>query len=64
MDFNSDLSRIFCKVCKDKQATNVFARVGSINIKVSAFQDHNKCVEHKKLEWAANQGEKVIKKNC
>jgi hypothetical protein len=50
MDFNSDLSRNFCKVCKDKQATNVFARVGSINNKVSAFQDHNMFVDYKKLE--------------
>ena len=40
----------------------MFARAGSINIKVSAFQDHNMSIEHKKLEWAANQGEKVMKK--
>ena len=62
IEFNSDLGRVYCKVCRDKQARNVFARAGSINIKVSAFQDHNMSVEHKKLEWAANQGEKAMRK--
>ena len=62
IEFNSDLGRVFCKVCRDKQARNVFARAGSVNIKVSAFQDHNMSIEHKKLEWAANQGEKAMKK--
>ena len=40
----------------------MFARAGSVNIKVSAFQDHNMSIENKKLEWDANQGEKVMKK--
>ena len=62
IEFNSDLGRVYCKVCRDKQARNVFARAGSINIKVSAFQDHNMSVEHKKLEWTANQGEKAMRK--
>ena len=62
IEFNSDLGKVYCKVCRDKQASNVFARAGSINIKVLSFQDHNMSVEHKKLEWAANQCEKTMRK--
>ena len=62
IEIDSDLGRVFCKVCRDKQTKNVFARVGSLNIKVSTFQDHNMFVDNKKLERAANQGKKAMKK--
>ena len=50
IEFISDLGRIFCKVCREKQAINVFVKIGSVNIKISTFWDHNMFVEHKKLK--------------
>jgi hypothetical protein len=40
----------------------VFARADSVNIKVSAFQNHKLFIEYKKFEWTTNQSEKVMKK--
>ena len=56
IEFNSDEARVFCKLCKDKQAKNVFANAGSVNIKVYAFVEHQISKEHKKLIWAAQEG--------
>ena len=40
IEFNSNEGRLFCKLCRDKQAKNVFANAGSVNIKVYAFVEH------------------------
>ena len=53
---------MFCKLCRDKQAKNIFANVGSANIKVSSFVEHQISKEHKKLAWAAQEGQKVMEK--
>ena len=48
---------------KEKGAKNVYGNVGSVNIKVSAFQDHKNSKEHKRLSWAIQQGEKFMEKH-
>ena len=53
---------MFCKLCRDKQAKNVFANVGLVNIKVSAFVKHQISKKHKKLAWATQEGRKVMEK--
>ena len=40
IEFNLDDGRVFCKLCRENQAKNVFAHAGSVNIKVSAFVEH------------------------
>ena len=60
IEFNSNEGRVFYKLCRDKQAKNVFANVGLINVKVSTFVEHQMSKEHKKLAWAAQEGQKVM----
>ena len=66
IEFNSNSGRVFCKVCRDKGGRGVFAKAGSVNVKISAFQDHARSEEHKRLSWAFHNGCKkmaeVIKK--
>ena len=40
IEFNSNDGRVFCKLCRENQAKNIFANVGSVNIKVSTFVEH------------------------
>ena len=63
IEYNSELGKVFCKLCKEKGAKNVYGNVGSVNIKVSAFQDHQNSKEHKRLSWATQQGEKIMEKH-
>jgi hypothetical protein len=66
IEFYVDLERIFCKTCHNNGWRYVYIKAGSINIKVSAFQDYMKSEEHKKLRWAKLNGtrrmEQQIKK--
>ena len=62
IEFNSDDGKVFCKLCRENQAKNIFVHVGSINIKVSAFVEHQISKEHKKLAWIAQEGLKVMEK--
>ena len=66
IEFNSNIGRVFCKVYRDKGGKGVFAKVGLVNVKISAFQDHARSEEHKRLSWAFHNGSKkmaeVIKK--
>jgi hypothetical protein len=62
IEFDSITGRAFCKVCKTKGARSVFANQGFINIKVSAFHDHEQSKEHKRLAWAKQKGKKVMEK--
>ena len=62
IEFNSNEGRVFCKLCRDNQAKNVFANAGSVNNKVSAFVKHQISKEYKKLAWVAQKGQKVIEK--
>jgi hypothetical protein len=56
IEFNSDNGRVFCKTCRSKDGRSVYAKAGSINIKVSAFQDHIRSEEHKRLRWVELNG--------
>ena len=56
IEFNSNDGRVFCKLCRENQAKNIFVHSGSVNIKVSAFVEHQIFKEHKKLAWAAQKG--------
>jgi hypothetical protein len=49
LDFSFDLGRMFCKVCKERGGRSVYAKEGSKNLKISAFDDHGCFNEHKKL---------------
>jgi hypothetical protein len=62
VEFNSELGRIFCKVCKDGGGKYAYANEGSSNIKISALQDHAKTIEHRKLAWAKCEGKKSLQK--
>ena len=62
IDFNYEEGRVFCKVCKKHGGRNVFAKAGSINVKVSAFQDHGKSEEHKNYVWVDQKGKKTMEK--
>lgn len=37
IEFNANLRRIFCKTCRSNHGRLVYAKAGSLNIKVSAF---------------------------
>ncbi len=63
LEFNSELGRTFCTVCRAGGGRGVFATDGSINIKYSAFHDHSQSVEHRKLAWAAQSGSKRMEKH-
>ena len=56
------LTTIFCKICKEGGGKYVYANEGSINIKISALQDHAKTNEHRKLSWANHGGQKSLQK--
>ena len=62
IDFNYDEERIFCKICKQHGGRNVFANAGSINVKISAFQDHSKSEEHKHYVWVDQKGKRTMEK--
>ena len=52
----------FVKFCKEGSGKYVYANEGSINIKISALQDHAKSNEHRKLSWAKHGGQKSLQK--
>ena len=60
--FNYDEGRVFCKICKEHGGKNVFANAGSVNVKVSAFQDHRKSEEHKHYVWVDQKGKMTMEK--
>lgn len=62
LEFNATIGRVFCKICREKGGRSVFAKTGSVNIKVSAFKDHGRSDEHKSFVWAMQSGEKVMVK--
>jgi kynureninase len=62
VEFNSELGRILCKICKAGGDKYVYANEGSSNIKISALQDHAKTNEHRKLAWAKHEGKKSLQK--
>jgi hypothetical protein len=62
VEFNCELGRIFCKICKEGGGKYAYANEGSSNIKISALQDHAKTNEHRKLAWAKHQGKKSLQK--
>jgi Domain of unknown function (DUF4371)/hAT family C-terminal dimerisation region len=62
VDFNRELGRIFCKICKEGGGKFAYANEGSTNVKISALQDHAKTVEHRKLAWAKHGGQKALQK--
>ena len=63
LEFNSEVGRAFCTICKGVGGRGVFAINGSINIKYSAFHDHFQNVEHRKLAWAAQSRSKRMEKH-
>ena len=63
LEFNSEVSRAFCTICKGAGGRGVFATNGSINIKYLAFHDHSQSVEHRKLAWVAQSGSKRMEKH-
>ena len=62
IDFNYDEGRVFCKICKQHGGRNVFANVGSVNVKVSTFQDHGKFEEHKHHVWVDQKDKRTMEK--
>ena len=60
VEFNKELGRVFCKICKEGGGKYVYANEGSTNIKISALQDHAKSNEHRKLSWAKHGGQKSL----
>jgi len=62
IEFNSTLGKVICKTCKEKGGKSVFAKQGLVNIKVSAFQDHARFDEHRRLTWATQSGKKIMEK--
>jgi hypothetical protein len=62
IDFDSQTCRIFCKVCRQKGGRSAFVTVGSINIRISAFQDHGKNAEDGRLTWAMQKSERTMEK--
>jgi hypothetical protein len=63
LEFNSELGKVFCKVCKEAGGKGAYATSGSVNSKVSTFQDHSNTVEHRKLAWVAQCGSKRMEKH-
>ena len=62
IDFIYDEGRVFCKICKQHGGKNVFANVGSVNVKVSTFQDHGKSEEHKHYVWVDQKDKRTMEK--
>ena len=62
IDFNYDEGRVFCKICKQHGGRNVFVNVGYVNVKVSAFQDHDKSEEHKHFVWVDQKDKRTMEK--
>ena len=56
------MGRDFCKICRQKGGRSAFATVGSINIRISAFQDHGNSAEHGRLTWAMQKCERTMEK--
>lgn len=53
---------MYYKVCQKHGWQNVFAKAGSINVKISAFQDHGKSDEHRNYVWVDQKGKKTVEK--
>ena len=62
IDFDAQMGRVFCKVCRQKGGRSTFATVGSIKIRISAFQDDGKSAEHERLTWAMQKCERTMEK--
>ena len=62
IEFYSEAGRIFCKVCRQKWGRSTFATMGSINIRISTFQDHGKNTKHGRLTWAMQKEERTMEK--
>ena len=62
IEFNADIGKVFCKICRDRGGRTVFATTGSINIRISAIQDHAKSEEHRRLIWAHQHGERTMER--
>ena len=62
LQLNSELGKVFCRICKDSGGRSVYAREGSKNFKVSAFLDHARSNEHRRLAWANNSGVKTMER--
>lgn len=60
--FCAKVGKVFCKVCREKGGRSAYAKDGAKNLKVSAFQDHARFGEHRRLAWALQSGEKVMEK--
>ena len=52
IEFDYVTGRVFYKVYRQKGGRSTFVTVGNINIRISAFQDHGKSIEHEHLTWA------------
>lgn len=52
IEFNFVTCRVFCKVCRQKGCRSTFATMGSINIRISTFQEQGKSAKHGRLTWA------------
>lgn len=44
---NTTKDRLFCKLCKNNNSNNVFAKDGSMNIQKSALVEHQNSIDHK-----------------
>jgi hypothetical protein len=62
VEFNSELERVFGKICKEGGGKYAHANEGSSNIKILALQDHAKINEHRKLAWTKHEGKKSLQK--
>lgn len=62
LQFDPSIGRVFCRICKDKGGRSSYAKDGARNLKVSAFQDHARSNEHRRLAWALQSGGKVMQK--
>ena len=62
LEFSAELGKVFCKVCREKGGRSVYAKEGSKNFKVSAFLNHGRSNEHRRLCWASSTEEKMMRK--
>lgn len=61
IQFNSELGKVFCKLCTSKGGKSVYGKGKSCNIKVSTFQDHQNSKEYKTLAGQLNKVRKLWK---
>ena len=62
LQLSAEVGKVFCKTCKEKGGRSVYAKEGSKNFKVSAFLDHARSNEHRRLSWASSSGEKTMER--